>query len=215
LALDGQGNLYVAERGGPTNQSAVLKFAPGADGDVAPIAVIPSRMAVPGEVAAVNTGLDIASGVVVDSYDDALYVVTCPEFQRGGDSKLLRFDANANGDVAPIAEITTGLSEPQQVSLGPDGSIYVANRGSTPSVTVHAPSPMADVAPIRTITSVELVAPFGIAVDSAEKVFVAEPDQESVLVFGTGQSGNVAPLRKIQGPTTGLSDPQGIAVRMI
>lgn len=215
LAFDGQGNLYVAERGGPTNQSALLKFAPGADGDVAPIAVIPSRMAVPGEVAAVNTGLDIASGVVVDYFDGSIYVVTCPEVQRGGDSKLLRFDANADGDVAPAAEITTGLSEPQQVSLGGDGSIYITNRGATPSVTVHAASPVADVAPTRTITSADLVEPFGVAVDSADKIFVAEPGQHSVLVFDTGASGNVAPLRKIQGPTTGLSHPLGIAVRMI
>ena len=49
LAVDSQGNLYVAERGGPENASAVLKFAPGADGNVAPIAVIPSRMPPPGQ----------------------------------------------------------------------------------------------------------------------------------------------------------------------
>ena len=77
LAVDSQGNLYVAERGGPANASAVLKFAPKADGDVAPIAVIPSRMPPPGETAAVNTGLDIASGVALD-YDNSIYVVTVP-----------------------------------------------------------------------------------------------------------------------------------------
>ena len=127
LAVDSQGNLYVAERGGPANASAVLKFAPAADGNVAPIAVIPSRMPPPGENAAVNTGLDIASGVALD-YDNSIYVVTCPELQRLGESKLLRFKPDANGDVAPVAEITMGLSEPQQVALTMDASIYVTNR---------------------------------------------------------------------------------------
>lgn len=100
LAVDSQGNLYVAERGGPANASAVLKFAPKADGDVAPIAVIPSRMPPPGETAAVNTGLDIASGVALD-YDNSIYVVTCPELQRPGESKLLRFNPGANGAWRP------------------------------------------------------------------------------------------------------------------
>jgi sugar lactone lactonase YvrE len=213
LAVDYQGNLYVAERGGPTNASAVLKFAPGADGNVAPIAVIPSRMPPPGEMAAVNTRLDIASGVALD-YDGSIYVVTCPEFLRPGESKLLRFDPGASGDVAPVAEITMGLSEPQQVALTLDGSIYVTNRRN-PSITVHAPEPVADVAPTRTITSADLVDPRGIAIDGADRIFVAEPDQNSVLVFDAGASGNVAPLRRIQGSNTGLNAPTGIAVRVI
>jgi hypothetical protein len=214
LAVDSQGNLYVAERGGPANASAVLKFAPKADGNVAPIAVIPSRMPPPGEIAAVNTGLDIASGVALD-YDNSIYVVTCPEVQRPGESKLLRFNPDANGDVAPVAEITMGFSEPQQVALTIDGSIYVTNRGANPSITVHAPEPSTDVAPVRTITSADLVDPRGIALDSANRIFIAEPGQNSVLVFDAAASGNVPPLRRIQGPNTGLNAPAGIAVRVL
>jgi sugar lactone lactonase YvrE len=214
LAVDSQGNLYVAERGGVENASAVLKFAPGADGNVAPIAVIPSRTPPPGEIAAVNTGLDIASGVALD-YDGSIYVVTCPELGRPSESKLLRFNPDANGDVAPVAEITMGLSEPQQVALTMDGSIYVTNRGANPSITVHAPEPSADVAPVRTITSADLVEPCGIALDNADRIFIAEPGQNSVLVFDAAASGNVPPLRRIQGPNTGLNHPLGIAVRVL
>lgn len=214
LAIDHQGNLYVAERGGPTNASAVLKFAAEADGDVAPIGVIPSRMAVPGGTAAVNTRLDIASGVAID-YDGSIYVVTCPEQQRRGDSKLLRFDPGASGDVAPRTEVTTGLDEPQQVALGADGSIYITNRGAAPCITVHAAEPTTNAAPLRTITSADLAGPFGIALDTAGRIFVAEAGQQSVLVFDAGASGNVAPLRKIQGPATGLSQPTAVAVRLL
>jgi hypothetical protein len=189
-------------------------LAPAADGNVAPIAVIPSRTPPPGETAAVNTGLDIASGVALD-YDGSIYVVTCPEVQRPGESKLLRFNPDANGDVAPVAEITMGLSEPQQVALTIDGSIYVTNGGANPSITFHAPEPSADVAPVRTITSADLVEPRGIALDSANRIFIAEPGQNSVLVFDAAASGNVPPLRRIQGPNTGLNAPTGIAVRVL
>jgi hypothetical protein len=206
LALDGQGNLYVAEGGSPSQQSALLKFAPGADGNVAPIGIIPSRISVPGAVAAVNTHLDQARGVAVDDEDGSVYVVA--------ESSLLRFDLAANGDVAPVAEITTGLSNARGVALGGDGSIYITNRGNA-SITVHAASPTANAAPTRTITSADLAAPFGIAIDSADRIFVAEAEQQSVLVFDRGASGNVAPFRKIQGANTGLSNPMGIAVRSL
>ncbi|HEY3024845.1 MAG TPA: NHL repeat-containing protein, partial [Pyrinomonadaceae bacterium] len=212
LALDGQGNLYVAERGGPTNQSAVLKFAPGADGDVAPIAIIPSRIPVTGEVAGVNTRMDIASGVAVDAAG-SIYVVTCQEPQRPGDSKLLIFAPGANGDVAPVVEITNDLNEPQQVTLDEDENIYITNRGGVSAITVYAAAPTANVTPVRTITSADLSDPFGVAVDGAGRIFVAETALHSILVFDTGASGSVVPFRKIQGSSTGLNRPLGIAVR--
>jgi hypothetical protein len=209
LALDRQGNLYVAVRGGPNDPSAVLKFAPGADGDATPIAIIPSILPKPGVTPAVNTHLQEAGGVAVD-FRGSIYVVD------SSFSQLLIFAPGAIGysDVAPAVRITTGLHQPQQVALGGDLSIYVTNRGADPSVAVYAPTPVADVATARTITSADLRAPFGIAVDGTDKIFVADadPQSQSVLVFDTGASGNVTPLRKIQGDTTGLNNPLGIAV---
>jgi hypothetical protein len=160
----------------------------------------------------VNTGLDIASGVAV-ALNGSIYVVTCSELARQGASKLLIFDPGANGDVAPAVEVTMGLSEPQQVTLDRDGNIYITNRGANPTITIHASSPVTDVAPARTITSADLDRPCGIALDGDFKVFVAEPGRASILVFDALASGNVSPLRRIQGPRTGLSDPTGVAVR--
>jgi DNA-binding beta-propeller fold protein YncE len=99
------------------------------------------------------------------------------------------------------------------VTLDEDENIYVTNRGN-PSITVYAAGPTADVAPVRTITSADLCAPFGVAVDGAGRIFVAETGLHSILVFDTGASGNVTPFRKIQGSSTGLNDPLGIAVRL-
>jgi hypothetical protein len=84
-------------------------------------------------------------------------------FQRGGDSKLLIFDPGTNGDMAPAVEITTGLSEPQQVALSGAANIYVTNRSANPSITVYAAGPTGVVAPMRTITSPDMVGPFGVA----------------------------------------------------
>jgi sugar lactone lactonase YvrE len=213
LVVDGQGNLYVAERGGPTNPSAVLKFAPGATGSIAPIAVIPSRLAPPSGGGAANTQMDIACGVDLD-YDGTLYVVTSPEPQRGGQSAILRFAPGSNGDVAPVAVITTGLSSPQQVALDGNGNLHVTNKGSA-SVAVYAPEPTANVPPTKTITSADLGSPSGIAVDGRGVIFVADVLQQSVVVFDPAASGLSVPLRKIQGANTQLSQPLGLTLRTI
>lgn len=65
--------------------------------------------------------------------------------------------------MAPAVEITTGLSEPQQVALSGAANIYVTNRSANPSITVYAAGPTGDVAPMRTITSPDMVGPFGVA----------------------------------------------------
>jgi serine/threonine-protein kinase len=210
LALDRQGNLYVAESGSPStgHEAAVLKFAAGADGNVPPIDVIPSQIPIAGQAAAMNTRLGLPLGVAVD-YDGSIYVV-CRIPVR-----LLRYGPGASGDVVPIAEITMGLSDPQHVTLDGDGYIYVTNGDPNPSIAVYAPSPVTDVPPVRVITSSELSRPYGIAVDGAGNVFVGDIDRQSILVFDSGASGNVAPFRKIEGPNTGLAEPCGIAIRVL
>ena len=82
--------------------------------------------------------------------------MTCSEPYRPGASKVLIFDRDTNGDVAPPVEVTIGLNEPQQVTLDREGNIYTTNRGATPSITIHASLPITDVAPARTITSANL-----------------------------------------------------------
>lgn len=65
--------------------------------------------------------------------------------------------------MSPAVEITTGLSEPQQVALSGAANIYVTNRSANPSITAYATGPTGDVAPMRTITGPDMVGPFGVA----------------------------------------------------
>jgi hypothetical protein len=206
LALDGADNLYVAEEGGASVQSAILKFAPGADGDVVPIARIPSTLAPPGATGAANTQLSEATGVAVDR-SGLIYVV-----DRLGDS-LLIFDAGATGDVAPLEVITSGLSSPQQVALDYEGNVYVSNRG-TPSIVIYAAQPTSNSAPMRTIMSSDLGDPYGLAVDGRGQIYVANTSHDSVSVFAEGASGNVPAIRRIQGPATRLKQPLALAIRL-
>jgi sugar lactone lactonase YvrE len=206
LALDGAGNLYVAEGGGGNIPSAVLKFAPGADGDVAPIARIPSILPPGGATAATNTQLSEARGVAVDR-SGRIYVV-----DRLGD-RLLIFDAGASGDVAPLEVVTTGLSSPQQVVLDYDENVYVSNRG-TPSIVTYAERPTSSAVPVRTIMSSDLGDPYGLAVDGRGQIYIANTSHDSVTVFAEGASGNVAAIRKIQGPATRLKQPLALAIRL-
>jgi hypothetical protein len=49
-------------------------------------------------------------------------------------------------------------------------------------------------------------------VDAAGNLYVANYSNHTITVFGPGASGNVAPIRTISGPMTGLSNPSGIAL---
>jgi NHL repeat len=134
IALDAAGNIFVAEQGGTNLRSAILKFRPESDGDVAPIGRIPS-MNPPSSDAPSNTQLGRASGVAVDS-SGHIYVA-----DPLGNS-LLIFNPGSDGDIAPAEIISHGLHQPQQVALGPDQSVFVSNYMSTDSVVVYAARPI-------------------------------------------------------------------------
>ena len=202
IALEAAGNIFVAEQGGSNLRSAILKFSPESDGDVAPVARIPS-MNPPSSDAPSNTQLRRASGVAVDP-SGRIYVA-----DPLGNS-LLIFDPGSDGDVAPAEIISYGLHQPQQVALGPDQSVFVSNYMSTDSVVVYSPAPTSSSAPVRTISSPDLSAPFGMAVDGLGQLYVADSTLDSVVVFASGASGSSTPIRIIKGPNTRLKAPMAV-----
>src|SRR5262245_65711500 len=48
--------------------------------------------------------------------------------------------------------------------------------------------------------------------EERQELFVANDADDSILVFRTTDKGNVAPIRSIKGPNTGIKNPPGIAV---
>ena len=204
LAVDTSGNIYVTNA--CNNSASVTIYAKGSTGVAAPIAAIGGN----------NTGLSYPQGIAVDS-KGKIYVAD------ENTARVFVYAAGSTGNVAPIAIIgggNTGLSYPQGVAVDSSGQIYVADYDAQ-SVFVYpavgSSSGLLDESPTATISggSTGLSSPNGVAVDSGDKIYVADdgaPGAPSVLVYSAGSNGDVAPINTISGSNTSLSYPQGIAV---
>jgi hypothetical protein len=98
------------------------------------------------------------------------------------------------------------------------GNLYVTN-SSAYSVTVYPSGAGRRPNPIVTISGekTELAIPQGIAVDSADNIYVANQGvvnlaPASVTIYRAGDKGNVAPIGRISGPKTGLESPNALAL---
>ena len=106
-------------------------------------------------------------------------------------------------------------------SAYPSGSLYVANRddnaGGYPSgITVYAAGANGNAAPLGTIpngtcTGMSLLI-YGLAVDSAGRIYVGDTLNNRVLVYAPGANGAIAPIETLAGSNTGLSDPGTISL---
>ncbi len=191
-----------------SNGNSVTAYAPGSNGNVAPIASISDR----------SNLFSSPWGIAVDSKGN-IYVASYDSGGRGAIS-VYRAGSNSNGDAVPTATIAgrrTGLDNPFGIALDSSGKIYVANfiggRG-TGSVTVYPADSNGNVAPIATIIGADtgLDNPSGIAVDSSGKIYVANrgggrTSESSITVYAAGSNGNVKPIATIAGSDTGLDDP--------
>ncbi len=100
---------------------------------------------------------------------------------------------------------------------------YVANQigssGTAGEITIYPGTATGNFSPganVITGSATNLLDPAGIAVDSTNKIFVANQGGASgigsVTTYAPGSAGNVAPLQTIAGPATGLTISSGIAV---
>jgi hypothetical protein len=214
VALDTAGNIYTNDN----EAGSILVFAAGSNGNVAPIREIAGAYTQP-------TGL-ITS--ITLSNSGQLYVSEYAE-DHGGSPTILVFAAGANGNVAPIRTISgsnTGLNQYGALGLALDGNqvLYVANScrygcvGSD-SIVAFAKGANGNATPIRTISGAYtgLATPESVAVHDG-LLYVANTNAAasgtpSITVYHKSANGDVAPLRTITGPYTGMVDPVGIAVR--
>jgi len=146
VAVDRSGYIYVTNEGSakcspgcgclPNGSGSVTVYAPGSDGDVAPIA----------KIGGANTGLKYPYGITLDSAGNPYVlnatgiVYACvyinqnePTAVRDGvptirhvrtGNPLLIFATGSNGDVAPVASIGgafSGLLNPGGIAIGPTG----------------------------------------------------------------------------------------------
>jgi hypothetical protein len=211
LAVDAHGYIYIAnqtEQGPPA--ASILVFAPGANGDVAPVRQI--------------TGAGEAVSLAIDAAGD-LVVASTGGFSQVQPNQVLVYAPGANGNATPIRVITgpatllgSGdvVSEGFSVAVLP-GSMPVraAVSGTTgPLVNVYADNANGDVAPDFSLAgpATQLGTTSALAIDLASREYVANDATNTITVYGSDPSGNTAPVAVITGPDTGLYDTLGLDV---
>jgi sugar lactone lactonase YvrE len=200
IAVDAAGNIYVANQALSGAPSSVNVYAPGANGDVAPIR----------RIAGNNPGLTDPTAVALDPSGN-LYVAN----KYGSTVKV--FAPGANGNARPIQTITGGktrINLPTGIALDAAGNIYVSEYRVS-EMTVFPPGATGNVAPLWRIygTASLLRKPHGIGLDAANRLYIANSKTESVLIYAPGAQGKTAPVQRIFGGKTKIHGIEGLAIR--
>ncbi|MFI5209619.1 MAG: hypothetical protein ACHQ2E_04160 [Gemmatimonadales bacterium] len=205
--------LIVAESG----DDKVLVFSRTANGNVAPIRKVQNKTVD-------DTGFFGPLGVFVDLVHDELLVTAT----KLASDAILVFPRTINGTtVAPIRQIPGGFSsflEGLFVNTATD-EIIVAATIFPGEIRVYPRTANRDIVsgvqalpPTRTINgpTTGLGRPVGLDVDTvAGEIIVSDLSSASVRVFPLSGSGDIAPLRVIEGAATGLSSLQMMALGAI
>ncbi|MDE2485307.1 MAG: hypothetical protein KGL32_08720, partial [candidate division NC10 bacterium] len=221
------GNLFVD----PVNNELVVTdfvgpsvavFTRTASGNTAPLRTLQGAA----------TGLGSPQAVVVDPVNNELLVVNT--------NSITVYPRTASGNTAPLRTLqgaATGLNSPSALFVDLVNNELVVSNSANPlglspvrsSIRVYARTADGNTAPLRVLRSPELVGPLGLAVDTVDNELlvvknlhatVFGPSSPScsisidaaVLVFPRVASGDICPLRTLEGNATGLTNPQFLAV---
>lgn len=202
LVVNSSGEIYVAD----SDTNEIVGFAAGSSGNTAPNIVI----------AGAYTRLQWPVGLALDSAGN-LYVGVCGSTCNVGSAgpAILEYSAGANGDVAPIRDITgsqTQLADANDPALDSEGNIYVAN-WTNGTIDVFKPNADGNVPPSRVIAGsyTKLDAPDGIAVNRLW-LYAGASGGDYIERFRRSAKGNVPPVAVIAGSKTRLGDVDGIAL---
>ena len=216
ITLDSNGRIFVADG------SAISIFPPLGSStgtlDETPLATITGT----------DTDLGLAADVRLDSNNK---IIVADDFR----SSVFVYPALGAGtgtlNEAPSTLIsttaTTGLGETEGVAVDSNGKIYVATFEGFPnvlpgasisgSVNIYPAGSNANSAPLAEINgaSTGLTFPVGVALDSQNKIYVADASAQVLVYPALGSNSgllNQAPTATIKGSNTGFSEPQGIAL---
>ena len=195
LALDAAGNLYIADSVNNRvrmvdTQGIITTFAgngtvnpPGFWGDTGPATDaslhLPTGLAVDSSgkvyiaVSADNTVRVVTTDGVINIFAGAGYKGYYGDYAKDSISGIV-----SNTGVATVA----GLTNPQDIAIGPSGSLLIADTGnatirkvdSTGVITTISGNGNVGISGDDVATTLAMVAPFGVAVDSTGNVYVAE-----------------------------------------
>jgi hypothetical protein len=214
IAACAQADVLVGEFRGsnPTDVGPLLRFAPGQNGNVAPLSALTT-----------NLGGQVLVTPVYATYEPSERVIYVADFY----GKAIRvYPANASGNVAPLRTITTEyLGQPRQLAvdvahneiLVPVMGCCIGTFARNASGNVGFPSRLiswggiaGNVTRLNSPISVALLPNDEIAV--IDRAVISGVSHTVVLIFARTATGNTAPLRTIEGPNTRLGEfPGGIA----
>ncbi len=189
------------------NLFSITVYPRAASGDTAPLRTLSGPA----------TGLNQPRGLVVDTVNNELLVVNL--------FSITVYPRTASGDTAPLRTVS-GLGTGLDFSSSADADrvhdeLVVGNSSflAPSSITVYPRTASGNTPPLRTVVGAAtgLVGPAGLAVDTLNsELVVVNADgfggNPSITVYPRTANGNVAPLRSLQGPATGLSLPGGVAL---
>ncbi len=206
VAVDAAGAIYVGNNAnGPTPNDLVDVYAPTASGNATP-------------VRAIATGYpDTAGGIAIDAAGE-LVVSIDHDIPLPSTNSIAVFAPGANGAATPLRRIVgsnAGLSFLGSIALGPSGRIYTPSTLGFPNVQVVAFAANADgnAAPVLALGGplTRLNFTGSVAVGGTGTLYIVNQPAGApqftveIDVFAPGASGNVAPVRIIGGPHTGLA----------
>jgi sugar lactone lactonase YvrE len=234
VAVDSEGKIYVANGGGeiegreaPAN--TVTIYPAGSYANVKPIATLGSASA--GDD---SSGISMPGAIAVDRSGRIFVANETAGYNLHGNITV--YPAGSNGDVKPIATIggtrtgdNTGLNDPVGLGFDSASNLYVLNSSGGPdtsgSITVYPPTANGNVVPKATIANgvkdkqTKFESPAGMALDVAGNIYVTNDgsanggsDSDSITIYAAGKFGDVAPIKIISGPDTGLNLPHGIGI---
>ncbi len=185
MAVDADGKVAVAN-----SQQQITLYAPGANGNVAPLATITCGAGDPEQIAYDKNG-SLYSLYVGGYHADVVSIeVYDPQHQAG---------------CVNSTHIIVGSHAP----LNAFGGLAVANGmiyNSGTAIEAYHTSDNGNIAPAFTISGshTRLQSGNGIAVDSSGALYVA--NRKNVLIFAPGAHGNVAPAAILSGKKTGIPE---------
>lgn len=185
--------LYVGDNG--TIYGNVLGFSIDANGDAAPVSVLGGP----------STGVQFIRGMAFDSAG-RLYVAST--LYSPSTPSIVVFAPKASGNAAPIRVISgaaTLLDSLENITVDSDGTVYAAVIGA---IRVFAPGADGNVAPAASLIGPSKAGALALASD--RRLYVANLDGFSILIYAAHAAAGSSPVDSIAGPATRY--PYGISL---
>jgi len=155
IAVDGAGNVYIAENGNGAGTGVILKATPLGDSAW--------------NQTTVASGVDSPSGVAVDGAGNVY-------FSSSTDNTVYEV-AFSQGTYGSPTSLITGLNQPGKIAIDWIGNIYIANTGAS-TVLIEAPS---NGSYTQSTLGTGLLNPSAIAVSANGSVFIADTGNTRIV----------------------------------